>query len=374
MNNISKYQVAIQRYRSAGFFLLSLMLLGGGIGCGDTIAPLSSNDTTGQSARSNYAFLLGENSRTGDYLYQSYRDDGIAETDYGVKISHTPTGSGKTLMSSADGLLYVVDLQTGEPLSEGFTPTYEDSYVGFDVFTTAISPDGNRLAWVETHVSEEKEKRRLIMVDADGGNRVTQWFDAAEGTFMRFSPDGNFLAFFYTHPGTGNTGLYKVSRDGKEVTLLASVKHPVSNGLALMDWSPDGSRIVFSDGTSFSTLYVVNADGTGLRPLATGYLPDWSPDGSTILFTAAGLLPGLAMISSEGGEVDILTPSAAGMYGRWSPDGQHILYAEYDEISNFDDPYPQTRTPARIRVMEYATRSVVTLSSEGERFGLYWVE
>jgi hypothetical protein len=57
------------------------------------------------------------------------------------------------------------------------------------------------------------------------------------------------------------------------------------------DWSPDGSRLVFSqrtfDGTR-SALYSVAADGSDPRQLTSGdfadYRPSWSPDGSKIVF------------------------------------------------------------------------------------------
>jgi Tol biopolymer transport system component len=59
--------------------------------------------------------------------------------------------------------------------------------------------------------------------------------------------------------------------DGSRQTRLAGVfgKYP--------DWSPDGRRIVFSG----DRLYIVNADGSGLKPLPTPgvalpVFPDWT--------------------------------------------------------------------------------------------------
>src|SRR5207247_11024943 len=55
-------------------------------------------------------------------------------------------------------------------------------------------------------------------------------------------------------------------------------------------WSPDGQRIAFSSQRDGSTdIYVMNADGSGLRRVTAGPFdqqPAWSPDGARIVFTA----------------------------------------------------------------------------------------
>src|SRR5215211_2922913 len=58
-------------------------------------------------------------------------------------------------------------------------------------------------------------------------------------------------------------------------------------------WSPDGRQLVFqSQRQGNTTLYIINADGTGERRLTrTAYgddtHPAWSPDGQTILFDSS---------------------------------------------------------------------------------------
>ncbi len=63
-----------------------------------------------------------------------------------------------------------------------------------------------------------------------------------------------------------------------------------------IDWSPDGTKVVFAsmaDHTKLlnDVLYIMNADGSGLRELAYRcYDPRWSPSGDSILCTHIGNL------------------------------------------------------------------------------------
>ncbi|HKQ53749.1 MAG TPA: DPP IV N-terminal domain-containing protein, partial [Pyrinomonadaceae bacterium] len=55
------------------------------------------------------------------------------------------------------------------------------------------------------------------------------------------------------------------------------------------DWSPDGKEIAFeSTRDGKSAIYVVRADGAGLRKLTSGEVndeqPRWSPDGKRLVF------------------------------------------------------------------------------------------
>jgi TolB protein len=89
------------------------------------------------------------------------------------------------------------------------------------------------------------------------------------------------------------------------------------------DWSPDGEWIAFaSDRSGELEIWVVRADGTGLRQVTTGpgakSWPAWSPDGRKILYTrSAEGKQGLWLVEADGsGDA----PFAAGTDALRDPD------------------------------------------------------
>ncbi|GAB4398771.1 MAG: hypothetical protein OHK0031_18270 [Anaerolineales bacterium] len=118
------------------------------------------------------------------------------------------------------------------------------------------------------------------------------------------------------------------------------------DGACQPDWSPDGMRLVYvspckekrSDNAyQGSSLYIINADGTGkvALPASLGgdFEPDWAPGGKRIAFTS--LRDGyyeIYMINLENNQVTRLTKSqsiAGAIYARmpaWNPYGTQIAY------------------------------------------------
>jgi Tol biopolymer transport system component len=107
------------------------------------------------------------------------------------------------------------------------------------------------------------------------------------------------------------------------------------------DWSPDGKQIAFVDhSSSGGDLWVMNADGSGLRrltdsrpPPAPNYgarQPAWSPDGGTIAFGYG--YEGISLIGSDGSS---LRPFVRGFSfaAAWSPGGRWIAYAAGGELN-----------------------------------------
>jgi Tol biopolymer transport system component len=140
---------------------------------------------------------------------------------------------------------------------------------------------------------------------------------------------------------SGIPQVYLVNMDATGLTQITNME----NGACQPTWSPDGSKLVFtspcrSRGEFFevtykdSSLYLVNADGTGLKPLTTvpgsDFDPAWSPDGKRIAFTS--MRDGnkqIYLLDADSLAVTRLTDKDSGTENSqpsWSPSGDRLAY------------------------------------------------
>src|SRR5262245_34220820 len=106
-----------------------------------------------------------------------------------------------------------------------------------------VSPDGRRIAFVVTTLSEERDEylSNVWIVDLDGG--APRRFTAGPRRDLepRWSPDGSWLAFLSERAPKDKLQLYVMPADGGEPTRLTTL----DNGVSSVAWSPDGSRVAF---------------------------------------------------------------------------------------------------------------------------------
>ena len=195
----------------------------------------------------------------------------------------------------------------------------------------APSPDGRRLAY---HDERDDE---VWVVDLATGARVNVSNHADEIDFMpAWSPDGTRLAF--TSAREGNYDVFVVNADGSGLRRLTSDPLPATYADRTPAWSPDGARLAFaSDRDGGTQIWTMRADGTDPRQVTSGatsrgYEPSWSPDGARLVFrrvrnVGAGAATDLAIVRADGTGLVDLPLAGTETSPAWSPDGTRIAFA-----------------------------------------------
>ena len=106
-----------------------------------------------------------------------------------------------------------------------------------------LSPDGQRVAFVVTMLSAERDEylSNIWVVDTAGGTPRRFTTGPGRDTAPRWSPDGARLAFIAEREPRQKPQLYVIPADGGEPVRLTTL----SNGVADPLWSPDGSHLAF---------------------------------------------------------------------------------------------------------------------------------
>ncbi len=233
----------------------------------------------------------------------------------------SPDGTRIQIFCCDDGMAaHLLDPNAGELLGIPSPDPALEIHCGF-----AWSPDGERLA-CETFGIDDPSLNGIYSVRSSDGGDLTRITSIPEGDDIpgAYSPDGTQMVFARSEPSAvpgefvesgvfvtnvDGTGLHKVSGPGPFVDIFPG------------SWSPTGDAILFAarrTPADHKAIWVVNADGSGLRqlelPLACGgplsdptsvgcYAPDWSPDGTMIAFTQStpdGIRENLFIVNADG--------------------------------------------------------------------------
>ena len=222
-----------------------------------------------------------------------------------------------------------------------------------DAYAPAWSPDGSRLAFVSGRSGDEEIY--VAKADGTGVTRLTMlpgpdlgpawssdgrqlawsrnaeiWTMRASGAAKRrlvaktkpwqehYSPawHGSAIVYSSTRVSAFNTELYRAP--ARRLTFTKGSDGVLGDD-SMPDFTPDGRRIVFtSNRDRQAEIYVMNADGSGLRRLTRragdDWAPDVSPDGKRIALTQ---LPGtIWTMNADGSGLRRLT---RGLDADWRP-------------------------------------------------------
>ena len=149
------------------------------------------------------------------------------------------------------------------------------------------------------------------------------------------APTGNVIAFqseLVADDGTSNFEVFLINADGSGLKQLTD--DPGFDGSP--SWSPDGTKFLFSSSRGEGDIWTMNADGSNQREIADGGSHFWSPDGDRFVFL--GTIPGctgpfgigISVVNLDGSNQTSV--ACGGQLGRpiWSPDGSRIAYSGSD--------------------------------------------
>ena len=171
-------------------------------------------------------------------------------------------------------------------------------------------------------------KRMLSTVDPSTGRSTDLGKVLGDVTSTpRWSPDGMRIVY-----GARGGSVYSVDVQSGERSMLVRLPGENLDSMDEIEWSPNGSRIAIMNDLrpGGGRLYVMRADGSGVRVLVDNYLPGglaWSPDGKSIAYVIrrAGA-DRLWAISPVTGKSIIVTASRTISDPVWSPDGSRIAF------------------------------------------------
>jgi Tol biopolymer transport system component len=226
---------------------------------------------------------------------------------------------------------------------------------------------GAAAALTTTHARRSSDlSGSIVVADAQGiyrrypGGAVKQLLEGHDGddVFPVWSSDGKQIAFERQRGLVKKCPLMVMASDGSHVHRVGRFETDCSGA----GWAPGGDRLAFGGSPGLGpctppkphcrvdanreSLWVVNADGSGLRRLLDvraandgGTHPAWSPDGRTIVFgwtTIAahkkGTTPGLYSIRPNGSGLHAFVRQHTWGFSQaaWSRDGSRLAYLHLD--------------------------------------------
>lgn len=224
-------------------------------------------------------------------------------------------------------------------------------YSGGDV-APEFSPDGSQIAFMGGGSFYDEGGANLMVMDRDGSNLRSL---SQIGADPSWAPDGKSI--FYLENNEGKQTIKNLSLDGSGTTTVFEHKGPKLR-ITDLDPSPSGDQLIVgmegwtkSHGREFARMFLVDTR-TGASSLLAKHASrgDWSPDGSRIVFDSkrkrideycwkgrCSSVSHLYVMDADGTGVRRLIPGGGTWNetnSRWSPDGTRISLTSNRNGSN----------------------------------------
>lgn len=210
----------------------------------------------------------------------------------------------------------------------------EDLYDLKSIVDPQLSPNGNEVVFVQTHIEKEKKDyvSNLYYMNLSD-KRTKQWTFGNHRTHSpRWSPNGNELAFVSTREWKSQ--IFVLSKFGGEAKQITFCKNGAKNPV----WSPCGKKIAFSvvigkEESIHDQVKKETEEDKELKPLEVEKMK-YKSDSSGFLDLTQ--FSHIGMVNLETGEIEQLT-NGENHYslGSWSPDGKYVTFlADFSEDSD----------------------------------------
>lgn len=202
----------------------------------------------------------------------------------------------------------------------------------------SISADGRKVAFISQFKNGNLIVDHLCLVNSDGTRFKRLSTSTHDHLDPTFSPDGARLLYvvrnYDRNENTFDSEIHSLNlTSGNIIRLTGGSRRRFAAYDREPQVSPNGRKIAFfsMENSTIGKLsitgiyiYVMNADGTGLRRLARGGGPQWNPTSDALVFFDSSIWT----INADGTKLRDLSPSGRASDGRpsFSPDGNSIAF------------------------------------------------
>ena len=205
-----------------------------------------------------------------------------SSTATNVRPAWSPDGKSIAFQSNRDGPYHIYLMNSdGSNLRQLTNGDNDDRHPNW-------SPDGKTIA-VDTG---DQVKREITLIDVGSKNRTQVTRLGMTAQFPSFSPDGKTIAFYLYNLGTMD--LWTVGRDGSNAAAVTRQLATEANNQCTFachsaGWSPDGTRVAFSDGDNARVLLMAALTGGTATPISPddekSHFPVFLADGRIVYVT-----------------------------------------------------------------------------------------